>query len=390
MEKIAFYLLISYIFFIPLETLAVIEGIGTLTSLIGFILILFYGVVVIQKGRVKSFPLTLIFMVLFLLFSLASYFWSIEPSNTIGRVFAYLQLTISVWLIYEIINNHKQFLTALQFYVLGSTIAALGIIYNYVTVENMRRYTVFDFSINNLALIICLALPIAWYLGFKKSNLISIFNFLTIPIMMMGALLSGSRSVLLSVLIFLLIIPLSFNLREIISFFKLKLSNISTKKVVIILLILISVPYVIDNLPEYTTERTTRVLEFEGSIEDYLGGRYDRFRASLLAFFDHPIMGVGAGSGRFAAEPYLGFVNPPHNVLLVHLSDLGLIGGGLYLIFNISAISNIKYMNAFEKKVWIILLLVLLVPLMSMNWHHNKAYWMILGLFSSRKNVNSI
>ncbi len=380
MKKFVFYLFLLYVYTIPIESIIMMR-LGTINRISGVVLSIFFLLYLIRHGRINKIPSSLFMMILFFLFSSLSYFWSINDSATIQRNIIYLQLIISVWLIYEIISDEKKYILTLQFYVFGAVTAALFIVYQFLFFDqNIIRYTAFSFNINDLALLLCLALPIAWFLGYERKTKYYFLNYLFIIVMIFSALLSGSRSVFLSVSIFLLFLVASIISRKF-NF------SVIRNNILVILLSASILLFIINNIPVETMTRMTGILNFDNEFSQLLGVRNILWRASVLAFYESPILGVGAGAGRYAIATYFGEVFTPHNVFFVHLVDLGLIGIILFLSYNISCIKNILKMDKSEKKYWVVLIIILIIALSSMNWYHNKAYWLFLGILIARKNI---
>ena len=125
------------------------------------------------------------------------------------RVITYVQLGILSWMLWDLYTTPKALRSALQAYILGAFIAIGGTFYNFVSGQVIGLYSGSRFSgvgmnANDLALILILGLPVAWYLmnTNDEENKIGIrwfVNFAYILLAIFAILLTASRTSVFSI-----------------------------------------------------------------------------------------------------------------------------------------------------------------------------------------------
>lgn len=203
---------------------------------------------------------------------------------------------------------------------------------------------------NKLAYFALFGLTLLWYARRAIQNRIwyplwaavTAITFIMIP-------LTGSRSGMLNLMLFVLIVMLEgkFSYRKIIGFTLLTLA------------IVVQFAYnanVLDVfLPQQTAERLGRigvraeVIEQEGfEAQGSAAGRFRTAQSAARVWFHYPLFGVGIGnfeSERALTDPF-GVVGPPHNSYLWALSEGGLLAFALYMwifVWTIRRIHGIKW-----------------------------------------------
>ena len=94
MHKVAMGFALLLIFTIPWETAITFGAMGTLTRLIGLGVAGIWAISVLVKGGIRKFGFFQIAVFFFMLYNVASIFWTINYNLTITRVYTYLQLAI--------------------------------------------------------------------------------------------------------------------------------------------------------------------------------------------------------------------------------------------------------------------------------------------------------
>ena len=92
MRAVVFWLSLVLIFFIPLENVAILPGLGRISRIAGLALAALWVINVAFSGRMPRLLLTHIFMLLFVLWKALSVWWSIDVSESVERFMTYLQL----------------------------------------------------------------------------------------------------------------------------------------------------------------------------------------------------------------------------------------------------------------------------------------------------------
>ena len=188
---------------------------------------------------------------------------------------------------------------------------------------------------NKLAYFALFGLTLLWYarraikrpIWYPLWGAATAITFIMIP-------LTGSRSGMLNLLVFIIIVMLEgrFNYRKIVGF------ALVTFAIVVQFAYQMSVLDLL--LPQETAERLGRigvraeVLQEEGfEASGSAGGRFRTAQSAARIWFLHPVFGVGIGnfeSERAITDPF-GVVGPPHNSYLWALAEGGIVAFGLYI-----------------------------------------------------------
>ena len=102
LSKAAFTCLWCFILVVPWDALTDLPIVGSLPRLVGIVASAVGGLYILARGRVRPLSWFHVLAVLFVLWTGASTFWSIDPEATRTRFLTYLQLVVLVWLIWEI------------------------------------------------------------------------------------------------------------------------------------------------------------------------------------------------------------------------------------------------------------------------------------------------
>ena len=120
-----------------------------------------------------------------------------------------------------------------------------------------------------------------------------------------------------------------------------------------------------------------RLATIRASIESVdLGGRADIWREGITVFSEHPLLGVGSGAFRSAAE--LG--RAPHNFVVSLTVELAIIGFGIFTIILAMAVYYARYQPKLIFRLWLTILLVWVLSAMTHNFEHDKPIWLFLSL----------
>lgn len=380
-------MLILFIFVMPWERNVPVRGVGAISTLIG-IAALLLGVACLverQKLKLRAPSLFLGIMILFVLWSSLSYFWSITPNLSITRSITYLQLFTMVWLIWQLCRSHQQQLTLIQAYIFGAHFTIVMVLINFLSgnpfgsgYQSSTRYT---FSAgaggdpNYIATALALGIPMAWHLiSSRKGGLIHWFNLLYIPLAIFTIGLNGSRGGFITAVVALSIIPLTYWYLSI------------WRKVLLIAALGITLYAAFSLLPQASVDRLSGISE--DIAEQNLANRQDIWRANLELLRQNQmasIFGVGSGGNGVAVEPYLGYGIVAHNTYLVVLVDNGFIGFSLFMLLVFIALIPNLYLKAPAKTFYIVLWLSLLVAIIPLGWLNVKALWFVLALLTTQK-----
>ena len=322
MRKVVIWLSLIMIFMMPWEDAITINTLGSLTRLTGFVVAGFWVLTVLAAGRVRKWHAFHIAVLLFVVWNVASGFWTLGVEETTYRIKTYAQLFVMVLLIWDLYDTPAALKSGLQAYVLGAWVAVISTIGNYVAGREFRfyaegRYSATGVNPGDFVLILTLALPVAWYLATSgdhgvRGRVARLVNYAYVPSALFAIALSGARMALFAVVPALLYIlatttRLKFGMKALLFCF--------------LITTFLALPVL---LPEASLDRLSTV--GTSISEGDLGGRVILWRAGVAEFARHPLLGVGSGAFPAVAE----FHSVVHNTFLSVLTEVGIIGFVLF------------------------------------------------------------
>lgn len=373
MRQIAYYSIWLFVFVIPWEHAAHIEGIGSLGRLSGFLLVGLCAPALALGTRIRLPTPYHLLLTLFVVWAgLSAFFWTLDPARSIDRLWTYVQQLIVVFLIWQFVVTRRQHRELFKAYVLGAYVAVAATINAYVSAPHRgftgARFVGFDTDPNILGLKMALGIPMAWYLTLRSDEMSSRVRwlcYLYIASAMLAILLTASRGAFLAAGTALLVIPWTY-----------RRMNTRRKLTLVTLVVLATIAAGIF-IPRTSWERLATIPEQIRSLD--LNKRVDIWRAGVEMIKDHFLLGVGAGAFRTGVLPYLGARFDAHNVFISVLGEYGLIGIALFVCILAAAIRYTLLLPPMERKVWTILFATWLVGALSLNYDYAKPTWYLLG-----------
>jgi len=376
MRRIAFWFLWAAVFAIPWENVVRLEGLGTLSRLVGMIAAGAGIAAVILAREVRRPNTLLISMGVFVLWSGVTVFWTIDPHLSFLRLFTYAQLFVLVWLVHEFASEPRQLRRLMQAFVLGAWVAVGNSLTNFILGQETTymRFGAAGFDPGDFGLTVALALPLAWHIGITESN--RLFRWLYLgymPAAVLSILLSASRGPFVAMGIALLIVLWTYP--------RLRLLP---KALVLAAAIAgaIAVPALV---PEESFARLQRGVDEvqEGTLE----GRGQIWRAGTEVFREHSVLGVGVGAFRASVENRLGRAWAAHNTFLAVAVESGIIGLGIFLALILLTLRVVWDLPPPERRLWLILGTTWVVGVMNLSWQYRKPTWLLLALLVAHAAV---
>jgi O-antigen ligase len=232
---------------------------------------------------------------------------------------------------------------------------------------SLARFSAGGLDANDLAMMLALAIPMAWYLGMTHRR--PILRWICrayVPVGVLTVGLTGSRGGMITTTMALLIIPLSMT--------RLTPGRLITAFTMLLAAGALAVAYV----PETTIQRLSSAgTEVEAA---RFGGRGKLWRAGLDVFPANPIMGVGTGGYKTAITPVLGpAAQVAHNSYLSVLIEQGIIGFSLYLLMFGAAFVSVLKLPTLERRFCLVLMGTLALAMFPLTWEDRRPVWFTLG-----------
>ncbi len=373
MRKIAFWLALVVLFTIPWENSVIIEGVGRIARVLGLIVAAFWLGTVLATGKFRQLRPFHLLIFLYFFWNGLTILWSSDVSGTMDRISTYVQLAGFSWLLWDLFTTREAVRAGLQVVVLGSYVSVIDTISNYIagiSRGSTPRYAASGFNANGLALIVALSLPIAWYLavsatadGDKKKKILSIVNYLYLPLGVFAVLLTASRTALIGMVPTLwFVLGASTRLRLF-------------ERLIISCFLAGALYFLQPLIPETSIARlsTTETELTEGD----LSGRTLIWDEALRVFETNPLIGTGSGTFKAAVN----FKDKSaHNTYLAILVESGAIGFALFALVVAVSAWHVKELPRWESMFWLTMLLTWGIGITTMSWELKKQTWLLLNM----------
>lgn len=377
LEIIAWVLLCLFVFTMPWEKGVWVPGIGTIARTLGMAAFGAGALAVLRRRRLRPPNLVLVFGALFVLWSGLSYLWTVDSAATIGRVATLCQLLAMFWLIWELCRGPVRQEQLMSVYVLGALLGA-GITfvrYGLSMQTYYRRYAATGFDPNDFGLILVLSIPMAFYLAWRHAGWRRWLWYASVLVVIAAVLLTASRTALIGTFLSFLFVPFLWT--------RLGMSQ----RVASVLLFGYLVLSLVGVAPSSSRERLATLPEeiTQGSFNS----RKTIWKSGARYWFEHPVLGAGAGAYPEAVRPELGVPGiegaryVAHNTFLSVLVECGLLGFVVYSLLMATLALFIWVMPGPERVLWGVMLLVWVTGVTTLTWEHYKVTWMLFALIAT-------
>jgi O-antigen ligase len=373
MTSLAYLFLWGFVFVTPWEQVVHINGIGTISKLVGIATLAVTGLTVLRSGRLRPPTLFHFWAVCFVLWGGITVCWTLDQEGTLFRFVRNLQLLSLLWLIWEVAWSRERQRGLLQAYVLGAAVSAINIILNYVAGRHLHdrarfeRFVATGFEPNDIAFLLVLSLPMAWHLGTThRLARVRWLNRVYLLVAMLAIALTASRGGLILSVVALMIVPWTMARLQ----FRMKVAMLVVLAASGIIALRYISPRSLARLETTKTEIT------QGTLNE----REVIWRAGLHLVPSHPLGGIGAGAFEKAVVPFLGYPKTAHNSYLAVLIEQGVIGLTLFLLMFLSAFIHVRSAPPEDRRFFFILLVTLFIGLLPRTWEDEKQTWLVLSL----------
>jgi O-antigen ligase len=278
-----------------------------------------------------------------------------------------------VWLIWQLSPEAGHTIRLLHAFVLGTFIAGLDTIYQFVRQNeaHYQRYAGAGANPDDLGLMAALSVPIAYCFFIQSRGRIRWLYAAQITMAGTTILLSATRGAALAVAVALSIVPITA-------------ARLTFRQTVgISLTAVLIVATGISVAPESSLERLATIPEELAGGD--LSGRTSIWAAGVELFREHPFIGVGAGAYRHAVREILIVGEVAHNTFLSIVVELGVVGLAIFC-----GLLGILFISATElpwlpKRLWFVCAAVWLVGVSNLTWEMRKPTWLFFALLLAQR-----
>ncbi len=367
MDKLVLVTLACLVCVIPGEGYFAIEGFETFTRIFGAVAFLLGIVTVLLTFTVRPLHRAFAPLILFVIWSFMGLLWSLGRESTQTNSQTFLLLLMFVWLIWQYADSLLRQQWLMRAFMLGTAVAMIDMFISRLrgvdpfTGEKLYRYTGMMADANGMAIFLVTAINFAFYLATRPGQKglrvwkLAYWGFLMAAAV--GVFLTGSRAGVLALVASVGVTSLA-------------LLRVGWKPAVIFTLCLGAAVYIIVHVvPENLLSRVQEGME-TGTAQ----ARFTLWEQSLQAWKENPILGIGSGAtGDIGA-------GVSHNTFISVLTENGLIGLAIYLLFWAFLAAAILSLQKAEKILWITMLVSYVPHLLSISAEYEKVVWLIFGL----------
>ena len=379
LRGLALAALALFVFSLPYENGVTIPGVGSLARIAGFLAIGVVLLTLVERGRIRLRPASLFLgiVALYVLWNLASHFWSVAPGGTMTGAATLIQLAAMVWMLHQVGSDERRRDVIAQAFVLGAY-ASIGVaLAVFVTGTQTWSRDVGGLNPNWFAIGCSFAVPVAWGLALRARRPLMLYlNALYPAFAVFAVVLSASRGGFVTLLIALTVIPLTLNrlglVRQLIVFVLVITAATGT---------FLAAPQLFAGLEANVERLQSTADEIEGGT---LTGRTVIWDAGVDAFMASPIVGHGYATFRAIVEPILGRSRPAHNAFLSVAVGSGVIGLALFAaLIGVVAVGIIAVPA--RRIEFLVIVATLIVGMIPANLESNKSVWFLLGWLAAAR-----
>jgi O-antigen ligase len=381
-SRAAFWLLALFVASIPSENGVPVQGLGSLSRVLGMLAFAATLSTLVQAGRfrLRKPSAFLALALVFAFWSGLNYFWSEVPSATIGKNITLAQLVVMVWMVWQLCRTRRDTVMLMQAFVLGCYLnLAVGISAFFISDSRFYR-DVGGLNPNAFSIVSALGIPMAWYLGcYWRRGFLTWLNFLFPAIAMLGVVLAASRGGLLTTLLALTVIPLTSrslgSLRRVLLFALLALASWAA---------FAYAPRIYPELERNLERLAGTAAELESGT---LTGRRTIWQVGYELFRSKPMLGIGFGAFPSASMGALGEPKGMHNAYFAVAVERGLVALILFAGMLITVVVSVVRVDAGERMFFLVLLAALLLSMVPTNSENEKFSWFLLALLSAQRPI---
>jgi O-antigen ligase len=373
MRRIAILLLTLFAFALPWEyALDLGEPFGNIARIFNLLTLLFTFPRVIEARKIRRPGLLQWFVVVLYLYIAASYFWSIDAATTLSKIRSYFQVMMTVWLVWELVEEPTEIRNLLRAFVAGCGVLAVLTLVNFasasVIAADQIRFVAEGQDPNDVARFLDLGLPLAVLIfAIETHKVVRWMALLCVPVCLLAVMLTASRGGFSASAVAMFgsgILLISWRPRAAGVIFASMLATAGAFWMMV---------------PSGTLERLGTIPE--QLISSDLNDRLNIWIAGWHAFAHSPWLGYGAGTYSLASGLALG--DTAHNTLMAILVTGGVVGTTLFLLSVATVMVSIGRISGLLRIALGTTFAVWLVTGMVGSVEENRATWLLFALISS-------
>jgi O-antigen ligase len=253
-------------------------------------------------------------------------------------------------------------------WVAGSALLTAIVVVAFLAGQSSTRYTAPGTHPGDVAFVLALSIPIAWYLSFTVRHPLSVaLCRLHVPFAVLGITLSASRAGLLALAVVLALIPLTF-------------SQMSTRGKIVVTAAAGTCALVLTALSGALAAPLARLATTGDELQSgTLDDRTILWGIGWQTFGEEPLLGVGSGAARTIVGGQFTDSRGLHNAYLSVAVELGAVGLCLLLLIILAALwPAIRHTPPLEQRFAAVLGLYFLVSQLTRHAEYDKGTWAML------------
>lgn len=324
-DQIPFFVLLAFVFLLPLEHVFIDKALGSITRIVGL------GLFPLAMGKVflsgRSRCLTRSFVLLSTFVGICLFSRAVIAGEGVAnvRLLTLVQLYALSWVLWELMTSRRHFDALLHGYLLGALVLGLAVLANALTLGPIVkgeevRVGAFGANLNRVGLLSGMAIPVLAYLFQVHRRLLYRGALLAVlPLLVYAVLATGSRGALVATLGGLLPALEAFRRRS------------PSRALLAALIGGFVLVLGFTQLPEYTQQRLLSTGEMLGRLQ--FNYREQIWVAGLEQFSQSPVIGVGWGNFEASVAWDLLEGVTAHNTFVAILVESGVLGFAAFLLF---------------------------------------------------------
>ena len=375
--------LIVFAALLPLENVIRLPILGSLGRISGIVLLALAlpSFFVARKLNLRAPSPTIMLLGAFTAWATASLLWSFDVDRTVAYASTVIQLFLLAGIVWHLCRTDAERLQVFQAYVVGACGAIVSALWNMVSGNEavFGRYSATGTDPNDFALMIVLAVPMAWEIASRGRSRIAALNFFYLPIAVVAVIISGSRGGAIALAVALLVVPLGFK----------HLTRRRRRTLYAIVSVgIASIPFLWAQLSTFVSQNLDRLRSTASdAVSGSLNVRDVIWAVAADIFGDNPVLGVGGGAFVSALESESGMAELAHNTLLSVAVELGIVGLCLFSAVLISTVFPLVRSNSGNAVPSLLLVAILIVGSLALTWEIRKPTWIVLVLASAYNPV---